>query len=158
MALSFLESLIPPLTAVPGVKIGLANIAIVFALYRLGPSYAGVISVLRVFLVGFAFGNAFSIAYSLAGAVLSFLVMLLLKKSGKFSITGVSIAGGVAHNVGQILIAALVMETTGIFTYLPVLLVSGIAAGICVGLVSALMLKRVPESGASTDERGKGRP
>ena len=143
MVLSWLESLIPVSTAVPGMKLGLTNLVVIFALYRMSPVDAATISFLRVLLVSFSFGNAYAFAYSMAGAVLSLLIMLLLKKSGQFSTVGVSIAGGVGHNLGQIIVAALVLETRKIFFYLPVLMISGIAAGICIGLVGGILVRRL---------------
>lgn len=143
LVLSYLESLVPLSFAVPGIKMGLPNIVVVFALYRLRGRDAALISLLRVVLVSLLFGNLFSLAYSAAGAALSLLVMLLLKRSGKFSETGVSVAGAVAHNAGQILVAIFVLETGRLIYYLPALCVSGTAAGICIGLLSALLLRRV---------------
>lgn len=143
MVLSWLESLVPLSLAVPGVKLGLANLVVIFALYRLGPRQAAVISLVRVLLVTFTFGNAFSFAYSLAGAALSFVVMLLLQKTGKFSMLGVSIAGGVFHNIGQILVAMAVLGTAELMWYLPALLIAGIVAGVCIGVVGALITARI---------------
>ena len=124
-------------------KLGLANLVVIFALYKLGPQQAAVISLVRVLLITFTFGNAFSFAYSLAGAVLSFVVMLLLKKTGKFSLLGVSIAGGVCHNIGQILVAMAVLGTAELIWYLPALLIAGTVAGICIGAAGALVTARV---------------
>ena len=143
MVLSWLESLVPLSLAVPGVKLGLANLLVMFGLYKLGPQQAAVISLVRVLLITFTFGNAFSFAYSLAGAVLSFVVMLLLKKTGKFSLLGVSIAGGVCHNIGQILVAMAVLGTAELIWYLPALLIAGTVAGICIGAAGALVTARV---------------
>ena len=144
LVLSYLESLVPLSFAIPGIKLGLPNLVIVFALYRLRPSVAAAISLLRVALVAL-FGSALSLAYSAAGAVLSFAVMVLLKRSGRFGCTGVSVAGGVAHNLAQIATAALLLETPSLAWYFPVLCVSGTAAGVCIGLLSALLVKRIPE-------------
>lgn len=143
LVLSYLESLIPPL-GVPGVKLGLPNLAIVFALYRLGFKDACVISLVRVVLAALLFGNGAALAYSAAGAVLSLAVMGLLKKTGKFSSVGVSVAGGVAHNAGQILVAMALLETARLAWYLPVLWVSGTVAGVLIGIVSGELVKRVP--------------
>ena len=143
LVLSYLESLVPLSFAVPGIKMGLPNIVVVFALYRLRARDAAVISLVRVLLVSVLFGNVFSLAYSAAGAALSLLVMMLLKSTGKFSETGVSVAGAVAHNAGQILVAVFVLETGRLVYYLPVLCISATIAGICIGLVSALLVKRV---------------
>ena len=144
MALSWLESLVPLAGVVPpGVKLGLTNLVVIFALYRMSLRDAAVISLIRVVLVAFTFGNSYSFAYSLAGAALSLAVMALLKRSGKFSLLGVSVAGAVSHNIAQVLVAMAVMETSRLAWYLPVLLVSGIAAGVCVGAAGALIVKRI---------------
>jgi len=144
LVLSYLESLVPLSFAVPGIKMGLPNIVIVFALYRLRLRNAVVISFLRVLLVALFFGNGFALAYSAAGAVLSLLVMTMLKATGKFSEIGVSVSGAVAHNLAQILVAIFVLETGKLVFYLPVLCVSGTVAGIFIGLISALLVKRIP--------------
>ena len=144
MALSWLESLVPLAGVVPpGVKLGLTNLVVIFALYRMSLRDAAVISLVRVVLVAFTFGNSYSFAYSLAGAALSLAVMALLKRSGKFSLLGISVAGAVSHNIAQVLVAMAVMETSRLAWYLPVLLVSGIAAGVCVGAAGALIVKRI---------------
>lgn len=143
MILSFVESQIPAFAAIPGVKVGLANIAVIFALYKLGWREAALISLIRVFLVSVLFGTAVSLFYSVAGAVLSLSGMILLRKTGLFSTVAVSVAGGVLHNVGQILMACLLLETNVIKYYLPFLILSGVIAGIVIGAVSAIMVKRV---------------
>ena len=145
MLLSFVESQIPPLAAVPGVKMGLSNIVTVFLLYTLGVKSAALVSFVRVCLASLLFGSAVSLLYSLSGAVLSFLVMLLLKKIGRFSTVGVSVAGGVFHNAGQIIAAALIMETALIASYLPVLIVSGTIAGVCVGVLAGMLTARLKD-------------
>lgn len=144
LVLSYLESLIPPLW-VPGVKLGLPNLAVVFALYRLGWKDACAISLVRVVLVTLLFGNGAALAYSIAGAALSLSLMGLLKKTGKFSTVGVSVAGGVAHNAGQILMAMALLETSRLAWYLPVLWVSGTIAGVLIGIVSGVLVERVPD-------------
>lgn len=144
MVLSFVESQIPAFVAVPGVKIGLANIAVVFALYRLGWKEAAGISLVRVLLVSLLFGSAASLLYSLAGAVLSLVGMGIMKKTGRFTEIMVSVSGGILHNIGQIVMASLILETDVLRYYLPFLLVSGIIAGIVVGLVAAVLLRRIP--------------
>lgn len=143
MVLSWLESMVPVSAAVPGMKLGLTNLVVVFALYRMGLRDAAVISLIRVLLVSFTFGNAYSFAYSLAGAALSLVVMAALKRTGKFSLTAVSVAGGVCHNIGQILVAIAVLGTARIAVYLPPLLVSGVAAGVAIGAVAGLIVRRV---------------
>ena len=143
LVLSFIESQIPAFVAVPGVKMGLANIAIVYALYRLGWKEAAIISLIRVVLVSLLFGSAASFLYSLAGAVLSLLGMALLKKTGKFTEIVVSVAGGVLHNIGQIAMASIILETDALRYYLPFLLVSGILAGVVLGLISGILIRRI---------------
>ena len=143
MALSWLESLVPLSMAAPGMKLGLTNIVVVFALYRMSLRDAAALSLVRVLLVSMTFGNAYSFAYSLAGAVLSLAVMAVLKRTGKFSILGVSIAGGVGHNLGQIAVAMAVLGTARLAWYLPALLVSGTLAGAAVGAAGGLVAARV---------------
>ena len=143
MILSFVESQIPAFVAVPGVKMGLANIAVVFALYKLGWKEAVAISLVRVVLVSMLFGSIASLFYSLAGAALSLAGMGLLKRSGKFTEIVVSVAGGILHNIGQIAMASLILETDALRYYLPFLLLSGTVAGVVIGVVSAIMVKRI---------------
>ena len=143
MILSFVESQIPAFVAIPGVKVGLANIAVVFVLYKLGWKEAVLISLVRVFMVSVLFGTAVSLFYSVAGAVLSLTGMVLLKRTGLFSTVAVSVTGGVLHNVGQILMACLLLETHVIVYYLPFLILSGVIAGVVIGVVAAIMVKRV---------------
>ncbi len=143
MSLSWLESLVPLPFAVPGIKLGLPNLVVVFVLYRLSLRDAAAISLVRVLLVSFTFGSAYSFAYSLAGAALSLAVMALMKRTEKFSILGVSVAGGVCHNIAQLAVAAAVLGTARLAWYLPVLLVSGTAAGVAVGAAGALVTERV---------------
>ena len=143
MILSFVESQIPAFVAIPGVKIGLANIAVVFVLYKLGWKEAVLISLVRVFMVSVLFGTAVRLFYSVAGAVLSLTGMVRLKRTGLFSTVAVSVTGGVLHNVGQILMACLLLETNVIVYYLPFLILSGVIAGVVIGVVAAIMVKRV---------------
>ena len=143
MILSFVESQIPVFTAVPGMKLGLPNLVMVFLLYRIGWKETAAVSLVRVLLVSLLFGNAQSLVFSLAGAALSLAGMALLKKSRLFSPVAVSVTGGVLHNIGQIIAACLWSGTAQIAYYLPVLLLSGIAAGILIGLLSGLLLKRL---------------
>ena len=139
---SYLESLIPFNIGLPGVKLGLANLVVVVALYTMKPREAFAIAVLIVLLAGMTFGNLYSLAYSLCGGVLSFAVMCLAKKT-KLSIIGVSMLGGISHNIGQIIVAAIVMETVRIAYYLPVLLVAGLITGLLMGVVSRLIVDRI---------------
>ena len=143
MILSFVESQIPPLMAVPGVKVGLPNIVMVFMLYKIGAKETAIVSILRVILVGILFGTPLSMIYSLVGAALSLIGMILLKKTNLFAPITVSVAGGILHNIGQIATACLVMETAQIAYYLPVLFISGTVAGILIGLCAAMILKRL---------------
>lgn len=143
MIMSYIESLFPLNFAVPGIKMGLANIVIIFLLYRMGFGAACVVSLIRVFLVSLLFGNMMMMAYSIAGAVLSLGLMFLLKKSGKFSVIGVSIAGGVAHNAGQIIMAIILLGAKQIAYYLPVLAVTGTVTGVLIGIAASIVIKRV---------------
>lgn len=143
MILSFVESQIPALVAIPGIKVGLPNLVMVFLLYRVGWRETVTVSIIRIILVSMLFGNVQTITFSLAGAVLSLLGMILLKKLGLFSCITVSIVGGILHNVGQIIAACFWTQTAEIAYYLPVLLVSGTIAGTAIGLVSGLLVKRL---------------
>ena len=143
MILSYVESLIPAFVAVPGVKVGLANIVVIFALYTLGPIEALIVSLLRVILSSFLFGSVLSLIYSLSGALLSLGGMILMKKLKIFSTTVVSVTGGVLHNVGQILVACLVLETDVLLYYLPVLILSGVITGAVIGIIASLVIKRL---------------
>ena len=143
MILSYVESLIPPLAAVPGVKIGLSNIATVFALYTLGAPCAVCVSLVRVCLSALLFGNFVGFIYSLTGAVFALAVMILLKRIACFSTVGVSVAGGIFHNAGQVIAAAIVMDSPAIVYYLAPLAVSGTLAGVAVGLAGGLLAARL---------------
>lgn len=140
---SYVETLIPFHIGIPGVKLGLANLIIVIALYKMKLGETYLLSVTRVVLAGFMFGNLFAIIYSLAGGLLSLTVMVLLKRRGDFSVMGVSVAGGVAHNIGQLLTAMVVVETYSVIYYIPVLLISGLVTGLVIGLTANEMLKRL---------------
>ena len=143
MILSFVESQIPSFFPIPGIKLGLANIAVIFAFYRLSIKDAIVVSLIRVVVVSTLFGTSLTLAYSLSGAVLSLLIMVLLKKSDRISIVGVSVAGGISHNIGQIIMAIILMHNSVISYYLPFLIISGIVTGVVIGLVSAKIVERV---------------
>ena len=144
MIFSYLEFLLPLPVPFPGIKLGLANLAIVVPLYLWGLFPALAISLLRIALVGITFGSLATILYSLFGALLSLAVMAGLKKWNVFSVTGVSMAGGVCHNIGQLAAAALIVENIRLFYYLPVLLAVGALTGFAIGAVSAQVLKRLP--------------
>lgn len=143
MVLSWLESMVPVSAAVPGMKLGLTNLVVIFALYRMGLRDAAAISLARVGLVSMTFGNAYSFAYSLAGAALSLAVMALLRRTGRFSILGVSVAGGVSHNIAQILVAMAALGTGRLAWYLPALLASGVAAGVAIGAAGGILTERI---------------
>lgn len=143
MILSFVESQIPVFTTIPGMKVGLPNLVMVFLLYRVGWKETVIVSLIRAFLVALLFGNLQSLIFSIAGAVLSLAGMILLKKTGLFSSIAVSVTGGVLHNVGQIIAACLWTGTVQIAYYLPALLVSGVCAGIAIGLIAGFLLKRL---------------
>src|SRR5699024_9923923 len=128
---------------IPGIKLGLANLVVVTAMYTVGEKQAFAISVIRIILAGLTFGGVFSLVYSLAGGILSFFAMLLAKRCKALSITGVSIIGGSVHNIGQIAAAAVVMQTYRIVYYLPVLLLSGAVTGAVIGIVSGIIVNRL---------------
>ena len=138
---SYIEAIIPYNPGIPGIKLGIANVVTVIALYKFGPKDAVAVSVIRIVIAGLLFNGLFGMLYSLAGASLSLIGMIILKKTGLFSVTGVSMAAGVLHNLGQLLMAAALIEDLRIFFYFPVLMFSGIAADILVGIISALVLK-----------------
>lgn len=141
---SYVEALIPVPVGIPGVKLGLANIVMVCILYQSGEKDAALVSFARVLLAGFFFGSLYSILYSLAGAALSLFVMVLIKKTNALHLISVSAAGGIAHNVGQFLVAALVVENYRILYYLPVLFAVGMATGVLIGVVASNVLRRLP--------------
>ena len=140
---SYIETLIPINIGVPGAKLGLANLVIIVALYTIGERNAFLLSMVRIVLVGFTFANLASMLYSLAGGIFSFLAMCIAKRSGKLSTTGVSVVGGVFHNVGQILMAIWVVKTASLVYYLPVLIIAGLASGVAIGILGAMVTKRV---------------
>ena len=144
LVLAYIESLVPPLyAAVPGIKLGLPNVAIIFVLYRYGVREAAAVSFVRMTAVALLFGNPMTFAYSLAGGALSLIAMALLRKTNLFSMVGVSVAGGVLHNVGQILMAMLLLGTAELGYYLIVLAVTGTVSGIFVGLCGSFAVRRV---------------
>ena len=143
MILSFVESRIPALVAIPGVKVGLANIAVIFTLYKFGVKEAITVSIIRVLLISMLFGSPVSLIYSIAGATLSLASMVLLKKLTPLTEVAISVTGGVMHNVGQIAAASFMLSTNVVVYYLPFLLVSGTIAGIVVGIASAILIKRI---------------
>lgn len=138
---SYVEAILPTSIPIPGVKLGLANIVVLTVLYAYGSKEAFIISVVRIILVALTFSNMFTMVYSLAGGLLSWAVMSLFKKIDKFSIIGVSVMGGLSHNMGQLLVAAVLMQTRSLVYYLPILMVGGIVTGIIIGILSRAILK-----------------
>lgn len=142
LILSYVEALFPPIyAAVPGIKVGLPNIVIIFMLYRFGLKEAMAVSLVRLAAVALLFGSVMTLAYSLAGAVLSLGLMALCKRFNIFTTVGVSVVGGVSHNLGQIIVAMIVMETAQIGYYMAVLAITGTLAGVFIGLAGSLLLK-----------------
>lgn len=147
LVLSYLESILPPIwAAVPGIKVGLPNVVIIFLLYKFGVKEAAIVSFIRLFIVALLFGNVMTLAYSFAGALLSIVLMAICKKIKVFSVVGTSIVGGVAHNLGQILVAIFLFDTVQIGYYMIVLAITGTIAGVFIGLAGALLLKRLDKS------------
>lgn len=140
---SYVESLIPFYFGVPGMKLGLTNAVVVILLYLYNPGDALLVSVLRIVLAGFMFGNAFSILYSLAGGLLSFFIMLILMKTKICKMIAVSVAGGLSHNLGQLLLAAVLVKNYNILFYLPILMVAGIVTGLLIGIISSAIHARI---------------
>lgn len=143
LVLSFVESRVPTFVAIPGVKVGLANIAIIFTLYKFGLKEAVTVSILRIVIVSMLFGTPVSLMYSAAGAILSLCSMVVLKKLTHLTEVTVSVCGGVMHNVGQIAMASVLFDTNLLVYYLPFLVLSGTIAGIAVGVSSAMLIKRI---------------
>jgi heptaprenyl diphosphate synthase len=141
MIFSYVEAMIPINFGIPGMKLGIANLVIVTGLYMLKPKEVLVISLIRIFLMGIMFGNGISLAYSVVGGIISFFVMLVLKYIDRLSVIGISIAGGVAHNIGQIIVAVLIVENTKMFYYIPTLMIAGGVTGAFIGILSDRILK-----------------
>ena len=144
LVLAYLEALLPPISAaVPGIKMGLPNLVIIFVLYRFGLKEAAAVSGIRLFAVSLLFGNIMTLAYSAAGAALSLTLMALLKRINKFSATGVSVAGAVSHNLGQILVAVFLFDTVQLGYYMIVLAITGTVAGVFIGIGANLLINRL---------------
>lgn len=143
MTFSYIEVLIPINVGLPGMKLGLANLVVLIGFYILKPQEVFFISLVRILLMGCLFGNGLSLMYSLSGGILSYLIMLLLKNIKGFSIVGISIAGGVSHNVGQILAAILIIQNNKIIYYLPPLMIAGIITGALIGFLAKRILPTV---------------
>ena len=143
LILSYIDSLIPYNFVIPGIKLGLCNIAIIFALYKFGYKEAILISLIRVLIMGILFNNGLTFLYSLSGAILSLIVMIILKKLKIFDEYGICISGALSHNIGQLICAYFLLKTDVIFYYLPYLLLSGLLSGIFIGILSFTVIKRV---------------
>ena len=142
---SYVEAMIPIPVPVPGIKLGIANLVIVMAIYKLGFRYAFTINCVRIVIAGLLFSGVFGMFYSFAGGILSILVMYLLYRTGWFSMVGVSMAGGVAHNLGQLITACLIVSNVRLMSYFSILLFSGLFSGIAVGFLAALIYRRLPD-------------
>ena len=141
----YVESLFPFFAGIPGIKLGLANLAVLYILEKYTWKEAALVSAVRIVVIGFLFGNMFSILYSLAGAALSLAVMTLMKKRSGFSILGVSVSGGVSHNIGQLIVAALIVVNAAFLYYAPILIISGVITGLLIGLLTREVAKRIPD-------------
>ncbi len=140
---SYIESLFPIPFPVPGIKLGLANLVVIIAIYGIGIKEAFVLSMVRILLVGFTFRDPSTLLFSFAGGVLSWLTMVIFKKLKLFSMVGVSIIGGIAHNIGQIIVAIMYVNNTSLVYYLPFLMIAGVVSGTLIGILGALILKRL---------------
>jgi heptaprenyl diphosphate synthase len=141
---SYIESFLPASPGLPGVKLGLANLVILVLLYRTNWKMALSVNIMRILMSGLLFSGLFGAVYSLCGGLLSFFIMLICMKTNLFSVIGVSMAGGVFHNIGQLLIAAAITETVNIFYYLPILILSGTASGILIGIAAYILIRAMP--------------
>ena len=151
----YVESLLPIFIGIPGIKLGLANLAILFLLERYSFREAAMVSVIRILVIGFLFGNMFSIIYSLSGAALSLACMTFMKAKTDFSPIGISVVGGVTHNIGQLLAAMLIVKNGSLIYYAPALLIFGVITGVLIGLLTTEILRRLPSTYTS-DATKKG--
>ena len=144
MILSYIEAPIPMPVPVPGIKLGLANLIVIIAIYKLGFKYAFVINCVRIFTAGLLFTGVFGVIYSMAGGILSIIVMYGLYKTGIFSMVGISMAGGVAHNFGQLVTACIIMSNIKLMSYFSILLFAGMISGILIGIVAYMVIGKLP--------------
>lgn len=151
LVLSWVESQFSAFIPVPGMKLGLTNLVVLIALYKISTKDALILNVVRIVLAGVLFGNLFSICYSLAGGMLSWAVMALVKRKNWFGMVGVSLLGGITHNMGQILLAMILLETRQIAYYLPFLWAGGIVAGIVIGIIGGELVRRLPGTNIVTE-------
>ncbi|NLN64316.1 MAG: Gx transporter family protein [Clostridiaceae bacterium] len=143
--LHFVEGMFPMPVAIPGIKLGLANVVSLIALYLFGPAQAFTIMLLRVLMSSFLYSGFSSALFSLSGGVLSLFSMLLiwrLREKG-FSIVGASVCGGIFHNIGQLAAAAIVLRTSTVFSYRPVLLISGLVTGTATGILARILVPKL---------------
>ena len=143
LILSYVELQIPAFFAIPGMKLGLTNIVVVVALYTLGEKSAFFINLVRIIVVSILFGNVMALWFSLAGGILSTLIMIILKKTNWFSPVGVSAAGGITHNIGQIIVAIILLKTSFIIWYLPILWTSGVVSGVIIGIIGGIVCRHL---------------
>lgn len=143
--LSYLETILPMPIMMPGMKLGLTNLVVMVVLYHMGECSAFAVNIVRILLVSLTFGNMMTLWYSVAGGVLSFLVMVILKRTKMFSVISVSVAGSIAHNAGQILVAMFVLQTTMVYWYFGMLCISGVIAGSIIGYLTGLVLEKIPK-------------
>ncbi len=143
MIFSYVEVLIPINLGIPGMKLGLANLVVVVTLYTMGAPMAFAVSMIRIVLVSATFGSLSAMLYSLAGGLLSFAGMILLKKIPNFSMVGVSVAGGILHNMGQLIVAMAVVENIHLVSYLPPLMIAGTVTGMLIGIISGQVVPRI---------------
>lgn len=140
--LSYIETFIPPI-GIPGVKLGLANFCIILVLYLMGAKQALIVNIIRIIILGMFYGNLFSICFSIAGALVSFVSMYIAKRTQKISIITVAILGGIFHNIGQIVVASLIVKTYGVVSYIPILIIAGILTGMIIGILSNVVYRRI---------------
>ena len=145
MILSYIEALIPVPVPVPGIKLGLANLIVIIAIYKLGFRYAFVINCVRIFTAGLLFTGVFGVIYSMAGGIMSIIIMYVLYKTGLFSMVGISMAGGVAHNFGQLATACIIMSNIRLMSYFSVLLFAGMISGVLIGIVAYMVMGKLPQ-------------
>lgn len=157
MIFSYIESILPIHFGIPGIKLGLANLVVVLALYLLSAKWAFTISIVRIILVAITFGNVSLGIYSLAGGILSLSIMYLLHKGKSFSVVGVSVAGGVFHNIGQLLIAILAVSNLNLILYLPILLLVGAVTGYAIGTLAILFIPRILEIQSKNEDNSLDR-
>ena len=147
LILGYVESLIPFFPGIPGMKLGLPNVVIVTVLYLYSWKEAALVNLVRILAAGLLFGNLFSITFSAAGAALSLACMQLMKRTGRFSTTGVSVTGGVAHNAGQVAAAAVLVENVRVGYYFLPLAIAGVITGAVIGVIAGVLIPRLlPEA------------